>query len=194
MLRTENRKGPSTSPRLPQPSHQPCISMVWATAFLIVSESAYINPELLLLLFSCQVVSNCLWPHGLLHTKLPCPSLSPAVCSNSCPWSQWWHSAISSSVFPFFFFPKSFPASGSSPMSQFFSSSGQSTGASVLAAVFPGNIQDWFLLGLTGLISLLSRGGYAVFSSTTIRKHQLFSAQASLWSNIHIHIWLLEKP
>ena len=85
MLRTENRKGPSTSPRLPQPSHQPCISMVQATASLIVSESAYINPELLLLLFSCQVVSNCLWPHGLLHTKLPCPSLSPGVCSNSCP-------------------------------------------------------------------------------------------------------------
>ena len=144
----------------------------------------------------CSVAKLCPPVCGPLDcsSRLPCPSLSPGVCSNSCPWSQWCHSTISSSVFPFFFFLKSFPASGSSPMSQFFSSGSQSTGASVLAAVFPGNIQDWFLLGLMGLISLLSRGGYAVFSSTTIWKHQLFSAQASLWSNIHIHIWLLEKP
>ena len=82
-----------------RPFTTPCISMVRATAFLIVTESAYINPELLLLLFICQVVSNCLWLHGLWHTKLLCPSLSPGVCSNSCPWSQWCHSTISSSVF-----------------------------------------------------------------------------------------------
>ena len=100
MLRTESkRKGLSASSRLPQPSHQPRVSVVQAMAFLIVTESAYINPELLLLLFICQVVSNCLWLHGLWHTKLLCPSLSPGVCSNSCPWSQWCHSTISSSVF-----------------------------------------------------------------------------------------------
>ena len=135
MLRTESkRKGLSASSRLPQPSHQPRVSVVQAMAFLIVTESAYSKPELLLL-FSCQVVSNCLWPHGLWHTKLPCPSLSPGVCSNSC------HSTISSSVVPFSC-SQSFPASGSFPMSQFFSSGGQSIGVSALASVLPMNIQD----------------------------------------------------
>ena len=85
-----------------------------------------------------------------------------------------------------------FPASGSFPMSQFFASGNQSIGA--LASVFPKNIQDWFPLGWTGLISLQSKGFLRVFSSTTVQKHQFFSARPSLWSNSHIHTWLLEKP
>ena len=89
--------------------------------------------------------------------------------------------------------PQSFPASGSLPMSQCFESGGQSTGASVSASVLPTNIQGWFPLGLTGLISLQSKELSGVFSSTIVWKHQLFCAQPSLWSNSHIHTWLLEK-
>ena len=90
--------------------------------------------------------------------------------------------------------PESFPASGSFQMSQFFTSDGQSVGTSASASILPVDIQGWCLLGLTGLISLLSKGLSRVFSSTTIRKHQFFSAQPSLWSSPHIHTWLLEKP
>ena len=86
------------------------------------------------------------------------------------------------------------PASGSFPMSQFFASGGQSIGVSASASVLPMNIQDWFPSGLTGLISLLSEGLSTVFSNTTFQKHQLFGARLSLWSNSHIHTWLLEKP
>ena len=143
-----------------------------------------------LLLFSWQIVSSCLWLHELQHAKLSYPLLSPRVCSNSCPLSQWWYSIISSSVA--LFCPQSFPSSGSFPVSQFFASGGQSIGAS--ASVLPMNIQDWFPLGLTGLVSLQSEGPSRVFSSTTIQKHQFFSIQPSLWSNCHIHIWRLEKP
>ena len=142
----------------------------------------------------CSVVSNSLWPHGLQHARLPCPSLSPGVCSDSCPLSQWWHSIISSSVAPFSSSLQSFPASGSFPMSQFFASGGQSIGASASASVLPKNIQGWFLLGLTGLISLLSKRLSRVFSNTTIWKHQFFGTQLSLWSNSDICTWLLEKP
>ena len=88
----------------------------------------------------------------------------------------------------------SLPASGSFPMSQFFISDGQSTGASASASVLPMNIKDWFPLGLTYLISLLSKGLSRVFSNTTVQNHQFFSAQLSLWSNTHIHTWLLDKP
>ena len=95
---------------------------------------------------------------------------------------------------PLLLVPSSFPASESFPMSQLFSWGGQSTGASASASVFPMNIQDWFSLGLTALISLLSKELSRVFSSTIIQKHQLFDAQPSLWSNSHIHTWLLEKP
>ena len=97
------------------------------------------------------------------------------------------------SVIPFSFL-QSFPASGSFPKSWLFASDGQSTGASASASVLPMNIRAWFPLGLTGLISLLPKGHSRVFSSTTIQKHQFFSAQPSLWSNFHIRIWLLEKP
>ena len=90
--------------------------------------------------------------------------------------------------------PQSLPASDSFPMSQLFTSGGQIIGASVSASVFPMNIQGWFSLGLTSLISLQSKGLSRVFSSTTVWKHQFFGAQLSLWSNLHIRTWLLEKP
>ena len=141
----------------------------------------------------CCIVSDSLWPHGLQHTRLPCPPLSPGACSNSCQLSQWCHPIISSSVVPFSCL-QSFPASGSFPMSQFFASGGQSIGASASASVLPLNIQGLFLLGLTGFISLLSKGLSRVFFNTTVQKHQFSSAQPSLWSNSHICTWLLEKP
>ena len=95
---------------------------------------------------------------------------------------------------PFSSCSQSFPASGPFPKSQLFISGGQNIGASALAPVLPMNIQGWFPLGLTGLISLLSKGLSRVFSNTTVRKQQFFSTQPSLWSNSHIHTWLLEKP
>ena len=93
----------------------------------------------------------------------------------------------------FFSCPQSFLASGSFPMSQLFTSSGQSIGASASASILPKNIHGWFPLRLTDLISLQSKGLSSVFSSTTIRKHQFFTAQPSLWSNFHIHTWLPKK-
>ena len=146
----------------------------------------------LLLLFSLSVVSDSLWPPGLQHTRLPCPSPSPRACSNSSPLSQWCHPTISSSVVPFSSCLQSFPTSESFLMSQLFTSGGQSIGAS--ASVLPMNIQDWFPLGLTGFISLKSKGPSRVFSNTTIQKHRFFSTQPSLWSSSNIHTWLLGKP
>jgi len=145
--------------------------------------------EYQLLLFSRSVVSDSLWPHGLQHARPPCPSPTPRVYSNSCPSNLWCHPTISSSVIPFSC-PQSFPASGSFPASRLFTLGGQSIGAS--ASVLPMNIQSWFPLRLTGWISLLSKGLSKVFSST-IQRHQFFGAQPSLWSNSHIHTWLLGK-
>ena len=110
--------------------------------------------------FSRSVASNSLQPHGQPHARLPwhVPSPTPRACSNSCPSSQWCHPIISSSVMPFFSCLQSFPASGSFPMSQLFTSGGQSIGASASVSVLPMNIQDWFPLWLTGLISLQSKG------------------------------------
>ena len=119
----------------------------------------------------------------LANTRPPCPSPTPGVTSNSCPLRQRCHPTSSSSVIPFSSCLQSFPASG-----------GQSIGASASASVPPVNIQDWFPLELTGLISLQSKGLSRVFSNTTVQKHQFFSAQPSLWSNSHIHTGLLEKP
>ena len=96
--------------------------------------------------------------------------------------------SIFARIFPFNLFPGSFQ------MSQFFTSGGQHLGASTSASVLPMNIQDWFPLGWTGLISLQSKGFSRVFSNTTVQKHQFFGTQPSLWSNSHIHTWLLEKP
>ena len=143
--------------------------------------------------FSHSFVSNSLRPHGLHHTRFPCSSPTPRACSNSWPSHQWCHPSISSSVIPFSSCLQSFPASGSFPVSQFFTSGGQRIGVSASASVFPMNIQDWFPLGWTDLISLKSKGLSRVFN-TTVQKHQFFSAQLSLWSNSHIHTWLLEKP
>ena len=123
-------------------------------------------------------MSDSLWPHGLQYARLPCPSLSPGACSNSCPLSRWCHLTISPSVVPFSSHLQSFAASGSFPMSQFFTSGGQSIGAS--ASALPMNIQGWFPLGLTGLIFLLSKGLSRVFSSPTVQKHQFFSISPSL--------------
>ena len=108
--------------------------------------------------------------------------------------SWWCHPTISSFVIPFSSCLQSFPESGSFLMIQLFASGGQSIGALALASVLPMNIKDWVPLGLTGLISLQSKGLSRVFSNTTVQKHPFFSAQPSLWSNSHIHTWPLEKP
>ena len=118
-------------------------------------------------------MSNSLQLHGLQHASLPWPSPTPGACSNSCPSSQWCLPTISSSVVPFSSHLQSFPASGSFPMSQLFTSGRQSIGASTSASVLPMNIQDWFPLGLTGLISLQSKGLSRVFSNNTVQKYQI---------------------
>ena len=117
-----------------------------------------------------SVTQSCLtlWPHRLQHVRLPCPSWTPGACSNSCPSSQWCHPTIPSSVIPFSSCLQSFPESGSFPVSQFFAPGGQSIGASASASVLPMNIQDWFPLGLTGLICLQSKGLSRVFSNITV--------------------------
>ena len=159
-----------------------------------VSESIWVNKDdqwFSSVQFSCSVVSDSLRPHELQHARHLCPS-SPRVHSNSCLSSQWCHPTVSSSVVPFSSCLQSFPASGSFPRSQFFTPGGQSIGAS--ASVLSMNIQDWFPLGWTGLISLQSKRLSRVFSSSTVQKHPFFCSQPSLWSNSHIHTWLLEKP
>ena len=118
---------------------------------------------ILIVQFSCSVLSDSLQPHGLQHAMLPCPSPTPGACSKSCPLSRWCHPITSSCL-------QSFPASGSFLMSQFFTSGGQSFGVWASASVLPVNIQDWFPLGLSGL---QSRGLPRVFSNTTVQKHQL---------------------
>ena len=143
--------------------------------------------------FSHSVVSDSLQAHRLQHVRLPCPSPTSIAYSNSCPSSQWCHPTISSSVIVFSSCLQSFPATGSFPMSQFFTSGSQSIGVSASASGLPMNIQDWFPLGWTGWISLQSKRLSIVFSSTVVQKHQFFSTQLSLQSKSHIHIWLLEK-
>ena len=145
-------------------------------------------------LFSHSVVSDSLRPHGLQHSRLPWTSQSLGVCSNSCPFSGWCHPTISSSVAPFSSCLQSFPASESFPMSQLFTSGGQSIAVSALASVLPMNIQDWFPWGWIGWISLKSKGLSRVFPNTMVQKYQFLSTQPSLWSNSYIHTWLLEKP
>ena len=139
-------------------------------------------------------MSNSLQPYELPHTRLICPPLSPRVCSNSWPLRWWCQPTILSSVISFSSCPQTFLASGSFLMSLLFPSGGQSIGASVSESVFPVNIQGWFPLRLTGLISLQFKGLSRGFSKTTIQKHLFSGAQPSLWSNSHIRAWLLEKP
>ena len=133
-------------------------------------------------------MSNSLWPHGRQDTRLPCPSPTPRTYSNSSPLRQWCHPTISSSVIPFSSHLRSFPTLGSFQMSRFFASGSQSIGVSVSALVLPMNIQDWFPLGLTGWVSLQSKGFSRVSSNTTVQKHQFVSTQLSLWSNSHIYM------
>ena len=130
--------------------------------------------------FSCSVVSDSLWPHGLQHTRLPCASPTPGVYSNSSPSSQRCNLTTSSSVLPLSSRLQSFPASGSFPMNQLFAWGGQSIGVSTSASVLPMNIQDWFPFGWTGLISLQSKGLSRIFSNTTVQNHQFFGAQVFL--------------
>ena len=137
--------------------------------------------------FSLLVVSSSLWPHEPQHARLPCPSPTPGVYSDSCPLSRWCHPALSSSVVPFSSCPQSLPESGSFPTSQLFTSGGQSNGVSASASVLPMNIQDWSPPWWTGSISLQSKGLSRVFSNTTVQKQQFFSAQLSSESNSHIH-------
>ena len=129
---------------------------------------------------NCSVVSDSLWPHGLQHTRIPCSSPTPGAYSNSCPSSRWCHPTISSCVNALSSGLQSFPASGSFPVSQFFTLGGQSIGASASAPVLPMNIQNWFPSSLTGLVSLQSKGLSRVFSNTTVQKHQFFGTQLSL--------------
>ena len=157
---------------------------LWTFVYKLLCRHVFITLERVELLDHSSVQSlsrvRLLWPHGLQHTRLPCPLPVPRVYSNSCPLSRWWHPTISSSVIPFLSRLQSFPASGSFQMSQFFTSGDQSIGVSASASVLPMNIQDWFPLGWTGLISLQSKGLSRVFSNTTVQKHQFCSAQLSL--------------
>ena len=132
-------------------------------------------------------LSNSLWPHGLQHSKILYPSLSPRVCSNSCPLSRWCYLTISFSATPFSFCLQSFPASGYFPMCWLFTSGGQSIGASASAWVLPMNIQDWFPLGLTSLISLHSKGLSRVFFNTTTQS--INSSAVSLLYGPTLHDW-----
>ena len=120
--------------------------------------------------FSCSVTSNSLQPHGLQHTRPPCPPPTPRACSNSCPLSWWCHPTTSSSVVPFSSCLQSLPASGSSPMSKFFTWGDQSIAVSASTSVLRMNVQDWSPLGWTGLISLQSKGLSRVFSTTTVQR------------------------
>ena len=124
--------------------------------------------------FSCSVVSNSLWPHGLRHARPPCPSLTPGVYSNSCSLNRWCHPTISSSVIPFSSCLQSFPASGSFQMSQVFASGGQGILVSASASVLPLNTQDWSPLGWTGWISLQSKGLLRLLEPT-VQKHHCFA-------------------
>ena len=141
----------------------------------------------LLLLVSCPVVSDSLQPHWLQHTRPLCPSSSPGVCSSPCSLHQRCRPAISSSDTLFSFCPQSFLALGTFPVSHLFASDDQNTGASASMSVLPMSIQGWCALRLTGLIALLSRGLWGVFSSTTVQRHQFFSVLPYLWSSSHNH-------
>ena len=143
---------------------------------------------------SHSVVSDSLRPHESQHTRAPCPSPTPGVHSDSRPSSPWCHPAISSSVIPLSSCPQSLPASESFPMSQLFTSGGQSIGVSALASFLSKKSQGWSPSEWIGWISLQSKGLSRVFPNTTVQKHQFFGAQPSSQSNSHIHTWLLEKP
>ena len=163
---------------IPHHNHTPHVSKsrVWRH----LSIHSLLHPIVSSVQFSRSFKFDSLQPLGLQHARLPCPSPTPGACSNSCLSSQWCHPTISSSVVPFSSCLQSCPASGSFPVSQFFTSGDQSIGASASASVLPMNTQDWSPLGWTGWISLQSKGLSRVFSRTTIQKHQFFGSQLSL--------------
>ena len=188
-----------TTPQATYPLCKLQLGCLWLKDALDLSpnRSAPIILVILIVFFSVQFSSvqslSHVWLFASLWTaasQLPSPSPTPRACSNAHPMSQWCHPTISSSVIPFSSCLQSFPALGYFLMSQFFASGGQSIGDSASASVLPMNIQGWFPLGLTGLISLQSKGLSRVFSSTTVQKHQLFGAQLSLWSKPHIHTYV----
>ena len=146
-----------------------------------------------LLLFSSSVVSDSLWPHGLQHARLPCPSPSREACSNSCPLSWWCHPSISSSIVPFSSSLQSFPASGSFPISHFFESRRQSIGASASVSVLPMNIHN-FIFFRIWFDLLAAQGAFRSFLQHHSSKASALQCSAFLWSNSHIHTWPLEKP
>ena len=125
---------------------------------------------------SCPTLCNPM--DCIQHARFPCPSLAPGLCSNSCPLSGWCYPTISSSFVPFSCL-QSFPASGSFSMNQLFASGGHSIGVSASASVLPMNIENWIPLRWADLISWQSKRLSRVFSSTTVQKHQFFSAQPS---------------
>ena len=161
---------------------------------MVVSAKQQNEPGIRSVQFSCSVLFNSLWPHGLQHARSPCPSPTPGVHQNASPSSRWCHPTISSSVVSYFSCPQTFPASGSFPMSQLFASGSQIIKVSASMSVLPMNTHDWSLLEWTGWISLQSKGLSRVFSNTTVQKHQFFSIQPSSQSNSHIHTWPQEKP
>ena len=197
----ENKINPQVwDQRTPGQAHQvePIIIVLWdLTGFPNRKQYSFrreAQEGLISVQFSHSVVSDSLQPREPQHSRLPCPSPTPQVHPNPCPLSWWHHSTISSSVVPFSPCPQSFPASGSFPMSQRFTSGGRRIGVAASTSVPPVNTQDWSPLGWTGWISLQSKGLSRVFSNTTVQKYQFIGAQLSLQSNSHIHTWLLEKP
>ena len=133
----------------------------------------------LLLLFSCPVMSNSLWPHKLQHTRPSCPSASPKVCPSSCPFYWWRPFSRRILAYPLLHLPSTFPSIRVLSNESLFASGDQNTGASASASVLSMSIQGWFSLRFTGLISLLSKGFSGVFSSTRVQRHQFFSALPS---------------
>ena len=166
------------------------IQPLWRTAWRFLKK----NTRTKTIIQFRSVVSNCLWPHGLQHASLPCPSPTPGAYSNSCPSSQWCFQSSRPLSSPF---PPTFNLSQHQGLFKwviFFTSHSQSIGVSASASVLPMNIQDLFPLGWTRRISLRSKGFSRVFSNTTVQKLQFFSAQLSSQSNSHIHTWPQEKP
>ena len=165
---------------------------VWLPRLYVCESSCVKDSITFSVQFSCSVVSDSLWPHELQHSRLPNPSPTPRAYSNSCPSNWWCHPTISSFVVPFSSHFQSFPASESFPMSQLFTSGGQSIRASASASVLPMNIQDWFPLGWTGWISLQSKGLSSLLqhhsSKASILWHSaFFIVQLSVWVWIILH-------
>ena len=161
-----------------------CLNVFKRSFILIISQFSSVQSLSHVRLFATPWIAEC----------QASPSITNSRSSLKLTSIQWCHPAISSSVIPFSSCPQSLPASESFPMSQLFTSGGQTTGVSALASFLPKKSQGWSPLEWTGWISLQSKGLSRVFYNTTVQKHQFFATQLSLWSSFHIHTWLLEKP